>query len=41
MAFHKITFTLNGEAETATVPSHMTLLQMLREELAMTGTKNG
>lgn len=41
MAFHKITFTLNGEAETATVPSHMTLLQMLREELALTGTKNG
>ncbi|MGD8586171.1 MAG: (2Fe-2S)-binding protein [Chloroflexota bacterium] len=41
MAYHNITFTLNGEAETVVVPSHMTLLQMLREEIAMTGTKNG
>jgi len=41
MAFHKITLTLNGELEALTVPSHMTLLQMIREELALTGTKNG
>jgi len=41
MAWHTITFTINGETERVTVPSHMTLLQMLREELALTGTKNG
>ena len=41
MAFHNITFTLNGEVEVVVVPSHMTLLQMLREEIVMTGTKNG
>lgn len=41
MAHHTITVTINGEAERVTVPSHMTLLEMLREELALTGTKNG
>ncbi len=41
MAFHQITLTINGEPEVVTVPSHMTLLQMLRRELALTGTKNG
>ena len=41
MAYHEITFNLNGEAEAVVVPSHMTLLQMLREEIVMTGTKNG
>ncbi len=41
MAFHKITLTVNGEAEIVDVPSHMTLLQMLREVLVLTGTKNG
>ena len=41
MAYHNITFTLNGGSEAAVVPSHMTLLQMLREEIVMTGTKNG
>ena len=41
MAYHNITFTLNGVAEAVVVPSHMTLLQMLREEIVMTGTKNG
>ncbi|KPK02861.1 MAG: (2Fe-2S)-binding protein [Anaerolineae bacterium SG8_19] len=41
MAYHNIIFTLNGEAEAVVVPSHMTLLQMLREEMVMTGTKNG
>jgi carbon-monoxide dehydrogenase small subunit len=33
--------TINGEYEQVDVPSQMTLLQMLREKLAMTGTKNG
>jgi carbon-monoxide dehydrogenase small subunit len=41
MAFHRITVTINGEAELVDVPSHMTLLQMLREKVALTGTKNG
>jgi carbon-monoxide dehydrogenase small subunit len=41
MAFHRITLTVNGETELVDVPSHMTLLQMLRERLVLTGTKNG
>ncbi|NCF67139.1 MAG: 2Fe-2S iron-sulfur cluster binding domain-containing protein [Chloroflexi bacterium] len=41
MTLHSVTMTINGEIEGATVPSQMTLLQMLREELAITGTKNG
>jgi carbon-monoxide dehydrogenase small subunit len=41
MARHTITVTLNGSVENLDVPSHMTLLRMLREQLALTGTKNG
>jgi len=41
MAFHRITLTVNGETELVDVPSNMTLLQMLRDKLALTGTKNG
>ncbi len=41
MAFHTITLTVNHESEQVVVPSNMTLLQMLRETLALTGTKNG
>ena len=41
MTTHSITVTVNGFKEYLTVPSHMTLLQMLRERLALTGTKNG
>lgn len=41
MAFHSITLTVNGAKERLEVPSSMTLLQMLREKLALTGTKNG
>jgi carbon-monoxide dehydrogenase small subunit len=41
MAYHSITLTINGAPERLTVPSNMTLLQMLREKLALTGTKNG
>jgi len=36
-----ITFSVNGEQETIAVPVHKTLLQTLREEMALTGTKNG
>jgi len=41
MSSHRIILTINGETEQVDVPSHMTLLQMLREKLALTGTKNG
>ena len=41
MAFHKINVSVNGELEQVTVPSNMTLMRMLRESLALTGTKNG
>ena len=41
MSYHKITITINGVTDRVDVPSHMTLLQMLREKLALTGTKNG
>ena len=41
MAFHRIIFNVNGELEQVDVPSNMTLLKMLRENLALTGTKNG
>ena len=41
MAVHRIKLTVNGAYEQVDVPSNMTLLQMLREKLALTGTKNG
>ena len=41
MSLHRIKISLNGEWEFADVPSQMTLLQMLRDKLARTGTKNG
>jgi carbon-monoxide dehydrogenase small subunit len=36
-----ITLTVNGKLEYVQVPDHMTLLQLLRDRLALTGTKNG
>jgi carbon-monoxide dehydrogenase small subunit len=41
MATHVVTFTVNGAKERLNIPSNMTLLQVLREKLALTGTKNG
>jgi carbon-monoxide dehydrogenase small subunit len=41
MAFHQISLNVNGGVEQVVVPSNMTLLRMLRECLALTGTKNG
>ncbi len=41
MAFHRISVVVNGQREDQVVASNMTLLQMLRDELALTGTKNG
>ena len=41
MAVNRIHITVNGRQEQIEVPGHMTLLRMLREILALTGTKNG
>jgi carbon-monoxide dehydrogenase small subunit len=41
MANHDIRLRVNGIDQRLTVPSNMTMLGMLREALAITGTKNG
>lgn len=41
MSFHRVTLKVNGITEQVDVPANMTLLQMLREKLGFTGTKNG
>ena len=41
MSLHHISLIVNGESTWADVPSNMTLLQFLREKMALTGTKNG
>jgi carbon-monoxide dehydrogenase small subunit len=41
MTFHVINLTVNGGLEQVRVTSNMTLMRMLRESLALTGTKNG
>jgi aerobic carbon-monoxide dehydrogenase small subunit len=41
MSFHRITLTVNGVEELVDVPANMTLLSLLRDKLALTGTKNG
>ena len=41
MSYHRIKLTVNGVKEQVDVPSNMTLLRMMREKLALTGTKNG
>jgi len=41
MAYHRVNFRVNGVDEQVDVPSNMSLLQMLREKLGLTGTKNG
>jgi len=38
---HDIKLTINGETRSLTVESQRTLLEVLREDLGMTGTKNG
>jgi carbon-monoxide dehydrogenase small subunit len=40
-ALHSIQITVNGEREWLDVPANLTLLQLLRERLALTGAKNG
>jgi carbon-monoxide dehydrogenase small subunit len=41
MGMHRINVTINGSTELVYVPGNLTLLQMLRDRLALTGTKNG
>lgn len=41
MSLIQITLTVNDLVETVEVPHNMTLLQMIREKLSLTGTKNG
>lgn len=41
MTYSRITLTVNEVMETVDVPQNLTLLQMLRETLSLTGTKNG
>lgn len=41
MSYQRITLTVNDLTETVDVPQNMTLLQMLRQKLSLTGTKNG
>lgn len=41
MSFHRINLKINGETEHADVSANMTLLDLLRETLVITGTKNG
>ena len=41
MSYSRITLAVNDVVETVDVPQSMTLLQMLREKLSLTGTKNG
>ena len=41
MSTHQITLTINGSLESLSIPANLTLLQVLRERLALTGTKNG
>ncbi len=41
MAKHTISLIINGSEEHLDVPSQMTLLHALREQLGFTGTKNG
>lgn len=41
MALHRVRLSVNGELEQVEVFSNMTLLDLLREKLALTGTKNG
>jgi aerobic-type carbon monoxide dehydrogenase small subunit (CoxS/CutS family) len=41
MTRHRIALTVNGVPQEAEVPSNMTLLALLRDQLGLTGTKDG
>jgi len=41
MSLHSIQLTINGTIHTADVKGNLTLLELLRERIGLTGTKNG
>lgn len=41
MSIHQIQFELNGQIQNVTVPAHRRLIDLLREDLGYTGTKEG
>ena len=41
MSEHTVRFLLNGQEVSATVPAHRTLIGLLRDDLGLTGTKEG
>ena len=41
MSEHRVRFTLNGAAVDVTVPAHRLLVDLLRDDLGKTGTKDG
>ena len=41
MSKHQLRFTLNGRPQEATVPAHRRLIDLIREEIGLTGTKEG
>jgi carbon-monoxide dehydrogenase small subunit len=41
MGKQKVSFTLNGELVSVEIETHLTLLQLLRDKLELTGTKEG
>jgi carbon-monoxide dehydrogenase small subunit len=41
MSKQKVSFTLNGELVAVEIEPHLTLLQLLRDKLELTGTKEG
>ena len=41
MSEHTFQFTVNGQTQTVTVPSNRLLVHLLRDDLGMTGTKEG
>jgi carbon-monoxide dehydrogenase small subunit len=41
MSTHQLRFTLNGQPQESSVPAHRRLIDLLREDLGLTGTKEG
>jgi carbon-monoxide dehydrogenase small subunit len=41
MSEHNVTVTVNGQAHSVTVPANRLLIHVLRDDLGMTGTKEG
>ena len=41
MSTHQLRFTLNGQSRQVSVPAHRRLIDVIREDLGLTGTKEG